>query len=302
MKINKKILCSFINLLLLSSVIFSQEMLINDDFSSSANSEETKSLLSDALNAFSDEDWETSTFLLKKLHSNENNISPETLYMLIHAQSFNLQDKNAIADCDLFIKKFPSNEYLPLIIYNKGKLLFRTKDFEKSIITLSDFCNSYPTHLLYSHALFLIAENFYFSYNFDNAKPLYTRLIEEYPESPKVKEATYRLEILAQRDREEKLMYLLQQTGEEYLQSKESYEKNVKIQSVENSVDMNTQLNELRSKNEALDYDLAQEKKRNAELEALVNSFEQEYIQSIKLLKDQAKDALIKIESMSDGK
>lgn len=58
MKINKKILCSFINLLLLSSVIFSQEMLINDDFSSSANSEETKSLLSDALNAFSDEDWE----------------------------------------------------------------------------------------------------------------------------------------------------------------------------------------------------------------------------------------------------
>ena len=35
-----------------------------------------------------------------------------------------------------------------------------------------------------------------------------TRLIEEYPESPKVKEATYRLEILAQRDREEKLMYL----------------------------------------------------------------------------------------------
>ena len=131
---------------------------------------------------------------------------------------------------------------------------------------------------------------------------MYTRLIEEYPESPKVKEATYRLEILAQRDREEKLMYLLQQTGEEYLQSKESYEKNVKIQSVENSVDMNTQLNELRSKNEALDYDLAQEKKRNAELEALVNSFEQEYIQSIKLLKDQAKDALIKIESMSDGK
>ena len=131
---------------------------------------------------------------------------------------------------------------------------------------------------------------------------MYTRLIEEYPESPKVKEATYRLEILAQRDREEKLMYLLQQTGEEYLQSKESYEKNVKIQSVENSVDMNTQLNELRSKNEALDYDLAQEKKRNAELEALVNSFEQEYIQSIKSLKDQAKDALIKIESMSDGK
>lgn len=300
MKLSKKIICILLIFGVFLSLGFSQTELNNSPVSESKD-EESKMVLSEALNSYYEKDWKTSVFLFKKFHSDEKNITPESLYMLIMAQTYNNQEKNAISDCDLFIKKYPSNQYLPLVIYQKGKLLFLTKDFEKSIITLSDFCNSYPTHSLYSNALFLIAENFYFSYNFENAKPLYTRVIEEFPDSKKVKEAVYRLDVLAQRNREEKLMYLLQQTGEGYLLSKESFEKRVITQNVENSVDMNTQLNELRLKNQQLDYDLEQEKKLNAELEALVKSFEDEYILSIKSLKEQAEEVYNALELLPDG-
>ena len=189
---------------------------------------QTSGVLSDALNAYKKKDWKTSIFLFKKLHAVPGNITPESLYMLIMAQTYNSQYKQAISDCDLFIKKFPYSQYIELVIYQKGKNLYHISDYEKAVITLSDFCHTYPEHNLYASSLFWIAESFYATYNFDSAKPLYERIVAEYPEDSKAKDAKYRLDVIAQRTREEKLLFLLKQTGEDYLSSKESYEKALK--------------------------------------------------------------------------
>lgn len=252
---------------------------------------EASETLSDALNAYKTGDWKTSIFLFKKLHSVPSNITPETLYMLIMAETYSGDYKHAAASCDLFIKNFPHNQYVELVIYQKGKNLYHINDYEKSIITLSDFCHSHTSHPLYAASLFWIAESFYASYNFESAKPLYERIVAEYPEDAKAKDAKYRLDVIAQRSREEKLLYLLKQTGEDYLSSREEYEKTLKQYNVENSVGVNNQIRELRNQNESLDSDLALQKKRTEELEAQLKSYEQDLSNSIRELKSQAAEA-----------
>ena len=256
------------------------------------SSREASSTYADALKAYSRRDWKTSIFLFKKLHTNQADITPESLYMQIMAQTYDRQYKQAVNDCDLFLKEFSNNQYAQLVMYQKGKILYQIEDYEKSILTLSDFCHSNPKHKLYSSALFWIAESFYATYNFDSAKSLYERIVVEFPDDSKARDAQFRLDVIAQRSREEKLLYLLKQTGEDYLSSKESYEKTLKQYQIENSVGVNSQLRELRQQNENLDNELANEKKRTAELESQVRGYEADLEKTVRELKQQADEAL----------
>ena len=62
---------------------------------------------------------------------------------------------------------------------------------------------------------------------------LYERILNEFPDDPKASAAQYRIETINQRSREEKLLYLLRETGEEYLSAKEAYERQLKLYSSE---------------------------------------------------------------------
>lgn len=299
----KKSLIAVFCLCAVSVTAFSQSAEFDSDSVkiSDYSSVESQSVLGDALNAYKKGDWETSIFLFKKLHSSPENVTPETLYMLIMAQTYSGLYKQAVVDCDLFIKKYPHNQYIQLVTYQKGKNLFHTNDFEKSILVLSDFCHTYPHHSLYSSALFWIAENFFASYNFDSAKSLYERIVTEFPDDIKARDAQYRLDIITQREREEKLLFLLKQTGEDYLSSRESYEKILKQYKVENTVGVNTQIRELREQNQNLNSDLENAKKRSAELEAQITDYEDNLSKSIRELKAQANDVL-KLINQTEGK
>lgn len=262
-------------------------------------------VFADALNAYKNADWKTAVFLFKKLQSVSGELPPDALYMLIMAQTNNSQYKQAADDCDVFMKKFPDSRYVPLVMYQKGKNLYYAGDYEKSVIALSDFCHTYPSHELYASSLFFIAESFYAVYNFENAKPLYERIAAEYPDDSKAKSALYRLDVIAQRSREEKLLYLLKQTGEDYLASKESYEKALKQYKVESSVGINEQIRELRQQNESLDVDLANEKRRAQLLEEQIKAYEDDLAESIRLLKmqaDEASELLDESESLNESK
>ena len=60
--------------------------------------------------------------------------------------------------------------------------------------------------------------------------------MDEFPKAAKAVDAKYRLDAINQRLREEKLLYLLQQTGESYLSSKENYEKALRRYELENAM------------------------------------------------------------------
>ncbi|MBP5402306.1 MAG: tetratricopeptide repeat protein [Treponema sp.] len=298
----KKIGVIALSFILSAGSLFSQVFDADKVSSSNTMSQQSGEIFADALNAYKNYEWNNSIFLFKKLHANPENITPESMYILIMAQTYAGRYKQAADDCSFFLKNFPNSQYAQLVIYQKGKNLYQTGDYEKSIITLSDFCHAYPTHQLYAASLFWIAESFFATYNFDSAKPLYERIVAEFPEDLKAKDAKYRLDIIAQRGREEKLLYLLKQTGEDYLSSKEAYEKSLKYYNAESSFDVNNQLKELRQKNESLDADLTSERNRSAELEARIKVYENELTDNIRLLKERAKEAgdIINSESTDD--
>ena len=192
-------------------------------------SESSSAAYLEACKAFSRGEWDSAELLLKKAVAYDENYNADTFYMLITAEVYAQDNKNALSDCETFLYNFPDSIYAPRVQYIRGKTLFLLGDYEKSIVVLSDFCHQYETDELYPSALFYIAESLYAGYKYDEAESLYERIVLVYSDNEKVSASKYRIESIAQRSREEKLLYLLKQTGEEYLAAKEEYEKQLRL-------------------------------------------------------------------------
>ena len=234
---------------------------------SAAASESAASAFAEACKAYSKGDWADAKFMLRKAVSYKENLNPDTFYMLITAEVYDGDNKNALDDCDFFLENFPDSMYYSRVYYQKGKLLYSLGEYEKCIIVLSDYCHRYEKDELYSFALFYIGESLFAGYKYDEAGSIYERIVTEFPESPKTPAAQYRLETILQRGREEKLLYLLKQTGEEYLAAKEDYERQLRLYNSE-AVDSTRKR-------------LAAAQTRNDELENKVRALEME-IESLK--------------------
>lgn len=230
-------------------------------------SESGASAFVEACKAYSKGDWSDAKFMLRKAVSYKENLNPDTFYMLITAEVYDGDNKNALDDCDFFLENFPDSMYYSRVYYQKGKLLYSLGEYEKCIIVLSDYCHRYEKDELYSFALFYIGESLFAGYKYDEAGSIYERIVTEFPESPKTPAAQYRLETILQRGREEKLLYLLKQTGEEYLAAKEDYERQLRLYNSE-AVDSTRKR-------------LAAAQTRNDELENKVRALEME-IESLK--------------------
>lgn len=194
-----------------------------------ANDTNSAAFYSEGCSAFSRGEWDSAVFLLRQTVSDPAFNTADANYMLITAEIYAGDEKSALSDCDEYLNSFPNSFYYSRIQYTKGKLLYKLKEYEKAIITLSDFCHKNQNSELYPSALFYIAESLYADYKYEEAEAIYERIVKEYPDTEKVSASQYRLESIAQRSREEKLLYLLKQTGEEYLSAKEDYEKQLKL-------------------------------------------------------------------------
>jgi len=202
--------------------------------------------------AYSEGDWTTAILMLKKAVAYPENLNPDSYYMLISSEINAEENKSALDDCDFYLEKYPSTIYFPRVQFYKGKLLFTLGEYEKSIIVLSDFCHQNEADDLYPTALYYIAEALYAGYRYDEAKGIYERIVTEYPDCQKFAASEFRIEAISQRQREEKLLYLLKQTGEEYLSAKEEYEKQLRMYNPETIISTKMKLSEAQQKNEDL--------------------------------------------------
>lgn len=227
-----------------------------------ATSESASSAFIEACKSYSRGDWADAKIMLKKAVSYSENMNPDAYYMLITSEIYDGDNRNALDDCNFFIESFPDSMYYPRICYQKGKLLYSLGEYEKAIVILSDFCHRYENDELYSYALFYIGESLFAGYKYDEAGAIYEQIVKDYPDSPKTPAAQYRLESILQRGREEKLLYLLKQTGEEYLSAKEEYERQLRLYNSES-------LDSTRQK-------LAASQKKNEELELQIQSLEKQ--------------------------
>ena len=243
--------------------------------------------------AFSKGDWENSVFMLKKAVAYKEYETPDAYYMLITAEVELNDNKTALDDCEFFLKQFPDSIYKSRVTYLKGKILFNLKEYEKAIVVLSDFCHQNEDDDMYSYALFYIAESLYENYQYDEAQVIYERIVQDFSESPKAPLSQFRVESILQREREEKLLYLLKQTGEEYLAAKEDYERQLKmynsdavlssreklIETQQHNVELNERVSDLERQIALLQAQLAreQEKQNSASNQNVKNSDEDDF-------------------------
>ncbi len=221
-------------------------------------SESASSAFVEACKSYSRGDWSDAKFMLKKAVSYKENMNPDTYFMLIMAEVYDGDNKSALDDCNFFLDNFRDSMYYSRVYYQKGKLLYSLGEYEKSIVVLSDFCHLYESDELYSYALFYIGEALFAGYKYDEAGSIYERIVTQYPESPKTPAAQYRLETILQRGREEKLLYLLKQTGEEYLAAKEEYERQLRLYNSEAVDSTRQKLVEAQARNESLEKQIAE--------------------------------------------
>lgn len=231
------------------------------------------SVLSDGYDAYRKGDYMAAVFFLKKALMDSSNSTDGAWYMLIMAQLNTGDYQQASSDCQYFLNAFPESPLCPVVKYQHGRSLYFCEEYDKAVLVLSDFCHENPENEMFPSALFWMGEAFYAGYNYDEARPLYQRIREEYSSDSKAILAGYRLESIAQKAREDKLLYLLRQTGEDYLSSKENYEKIMRQYQMENAVDLNQQVRNLRSQNSRLESALETEKLRVRELQERLEGY-----------------------------
>jgi TolA-binding protein len=224
--------------------------------------------LAQGCEAFRSGDWNSAVLLLRKAAAYSENNTAETQYMLIASEMYAGQYRGASQDCDTFLSSYSDSTYAPFVQYQKGRALFYLGEYDKSVLLLSDFCHQYPENGMYASALFWIAESFYAACSYDEARALYERIVTEFSDDEKAPAAQYRIETIAQRTREEKLLYLLRQTGEEYLSAKEDYEKQLKLSGSTTTETLHQKVIDLQKRNAELETGMADLRRQVADLQS----------------------------------
>ena len=97
--------------------------------------------------------------------------------------------------------------------------------------------------------------------------------MSDFPADSKAGDCRYRLEMIAQREREEKLIYLLKVTGEENLSAREEYERQIKLYQSQDKMGLRKSLADSQNRIAELEAELAEQKKANSALEVKVKNF-----------------------------
>ena len=262
---------------------------------------ENNSLLIKGLEAYKQKDWVSALFFLRKAATQPENINPETWYVLVMSEVYASDFEGVLTDGAYFLYKFPESPYVPQIKYQMARGTFLLEDYNQALVMFEEFCNQYPEHELFSSALFWKAETLYQAYNFNEAETLFKRVINEYPESPKVVEAAFRIELLEQREKEEKLLYLLRVTGEENLAAREDYERQIRQYQSEESINFKMKVTELSLLVESLQEELTAANTRIETLLAQVNELNTEnkgLLESLEISKKQMMEAKLNAEQL----
>ena len=183
--------------------------------------------------AYKKEDWTSAIFFLRKVVAVPGFASDENLFMLIKSEIYAGEYRQAQNDCEKFLEQFAFSPYAEYVKYQNGRLLHLLARNEDAVLSLSDFCHQHSESELYPLAIFWIAESFYDEYNFESARGLYERVVNDYPACEKAPQAQYKLDLIERRAREEKLLYLLKVIGEENLSTREEYERQLRVYALE---------------------------------------------------------------------
>ena len=159
------------------------------------------------LDAYSRGDWTTATKSFKRAFTTaEPDDRTEALYWLAMSETSAQNYRHALDYADMSLETAPEDERVAEVIYQKGRILHLSGDYEKSSKTLHRFIEDYPEHPKIPSAYYWIGENFYAAGNYAEARKIFGNVVVNYPQSGKVSEARYKIILIDQQSIREELL------------------------------------------------------------------------------------------------
>lgn len=134
--------------------------------------------------------------------------------------SFDEAEKNL----EYFLLNYEQNENYPEALYQKGRLLYLQKEYEKSIQVFYSFNEQFPENPYAGNSYFWIGESLYALGHLEKAHKIFKMVIQEYPRSYKIDAAKYRASLIELKYREQELMKFLKWSHEEALKTLEEFQ------------------------------------------------------------------------------
>ncbi len=131
---------------------------------------------------------------------------------------------DAEKNLEFFILNFENNPNFPESLYQKGRLLYLQKEYEKAIQVFYNFIDQFPANPYTGNAYFWIGESLYDLGHFEKAVRVFNTVVQQYPKSYKVDAAKYRVSLIELKYREQELMKFLKWSHEESLKTLEEFQ------------------------------------------------------------------------------
>jgi len=134
------------------------------------------------------------------------------------------QLEDAEKNLEYFLLKYPGNPNYPEGFYQKGRLLYLQREYQKSIQAFYSFIESYPDNPYIPNSYYWIGESLYQFGQVEKALTIFKHLVSSYPFSYKIEAAKYRISLINLEKRERELLKFLKWSHEESLKTLEEFQ------------------------------------------------------------------------------
>lgn len=169
------------------------------------------------LDAYARSDWKRA---IENLQVAVNNAKSEdeieiSLYYLIMSLASSGSYKNAVNVANIFLTRYPKSDKYPHVMYQRGRLYCLLSLYEKSLKELYEFIRAYPTDSSIPSAYYWVGESLYLSGKLQEGRDVFSRILLNYPTSPKAELAKQRISLIDQAATQRELLALLKLNQEQ---------------------------------------------------------------------------------------
>lgn len=125
--------------------------------------------------------------------------------------------EEAERNLERYLNNYPQHPDYAEARYQKARLLFMQKEYEKAVQAFDTFVSEHPQSPYVANANYWAAEALFQLGRLDEARAGFETVVNQYPRSFRVEAAQYRLSVIRLTRREEELLRLLQWSHERYL-------------------------------------------------------------------------------------
>ncbi|MFA6508727.1 MAG: tetratricopeptide repeat protein [Treponemataceae bacterium] len=170
--------------------------------------------------------WRDAIIALRQTSATANPLdAAEALYWIALSELASGDYEASLRDLDELARKKTSFSQSIEIPYQKGRVLYHLTRYEEAIQILKTYSDASGDDARKSASAYWIGECLYALGRFDEARAVFSLIVERFPESVKYEAAYYRVALIDQKGREMELLKLLKWSHEESLKTVEEYQK-----------------------------------------------------------------------------